>query len=65
MEPRKFGWVMVGMALGVAGLTLLTRRHKESKPWDVEGVLRACDRAAERLESLIQTEQPGTTTASA
>lgn len=57
MEPRKLGWVMVGMAFGLAGLALINRRHKESNPWDVEGVLRACDRAAERLESLIQTEQ--------
>lgn len=63
MDSRKnLGWVLVGMALGAAGIALLTRRHKDLNPWDAEGILRACDRAAQRLESLVQAEQPVTST---
>ena len=56
-SSRGIGWLIVGLALGAAGIALLTRKHKDRNPWDVESVLRACDRAAERLDSLVREER--------
>lgn len=57
-KGRDLGWLFVGVALGAAAVALLTRRHPATNPWNVESVLGACERAAEKLDGVLRSEQP-------
>lgn len=49
-------WIILGAALGVAAVTLFTkRRHNER--FDVTTVIDACDRAAAKLDEILTGEQ--------
>ncbi len=52
--PSQAAWIVAGAAVGVAAITYLSRRAKAGKPsWDAGSVLKACDRAAAKLDEIL------------
>lgn len=52
------GWLALGMAMGFTAFSLFRKRKSDpAELFDVDSILRSCDRAAARMESLLSEDQ--------
>ncbi len=56
MKSAGYGWIVVGMALGLAAYKLLKKDREDSNPWDVDSVLKACEKAADKVSESMRVD---------